>query len=78
VSYKQTKGKDMGMMKEVRSVIEDMLSNGFYTYEAIAVHLFAQYRIDNDYAMELIEAVIDQWDAEEMQMEINFESKANV
>jgi hypothetical protein len=28
--------------------------------------------------MELIEAVIDQWDAEEMQMEINFESKANV
>jgi len=68
----------MGMMKEVRSVIEDMLSNGFYTYEAIAVHLFAQYRIDNDYAMELIEAVIDQWDAEEMQMEINFESKANV
>jgi hypothetical protein len=78
VSYKQTKGKDMGMMKEVRSVIEDMLSNGFYTYESIAVHLFAQYRIDNDYAMELIEAVIDQWDAEEMQMEINFESKANV
>lgn len=68
----------MGMMKEVRSVIEDMLSNGFYTYEAIAVHLFAQYRIDHDYAMELIEAVIDQWDAEEMQMEINFESKANV
>ena len=64
-------------MKEVRSVIEDMLSNGFYTYESIAVHLFAQYRIDNDYAMELIEAVIDQWDAEEMQMEINFESKAN-
>jgi asparagine synthetase A len=54
-----------------------MLSNGFYTYEAIAVHLFAQYRIDNDYAMELIEAVIDQWDAEEIQMEINFESKAN-
>jgi hypothetical protein len=78
VSYKQTKGKDMGMMKEVRSEIEDMLSNGFYTYESIAVHLFAQYRIDNDYAMELIEAVIDQWDAEEMQMEINFESKANV
>ena len=68
----------MGKMKEVRSVIEDMLSNGFYTYESIAVHLFAQYRIDNDYAMELIEAVIDQWDAEEMQMEINFESKANV
>jgi len=68
----------MGMMKDVRSEIEDMLSNGFYTYEAIAVHLFAQYRIDNDYAMELIEAVIDQWDAEEMQMEINFESKANV
>jgi len=67
----------MGMMKEVRSEIEDMLSNGFYTYEAIAVHLFAQYRIDNDYAMELIEAVIDQWDAEEMQMEINFESKTN-
>ena len=67
----------MGKMKEVRSVIEDMLSNGFYTYESIAVHLFAQYRIDNDYAMELIEAVIDQWDAEEMQMEINFESKAN-
>ena len=66
------------MMKEVRSEIEDMLGNGFYTYEAIAVHLFAQYRIDNDYAMELIEAVIDQWDAEEMQMEINFESKANV
>ena len=64
-------------MKEVRSVIEDMLSNGFYTYESIAVHLFAQYRIDNDYAMELIEAVIDQWDAEEMQMEINFESKTN-
>jgi len=28
--------------------------------------------------MELIEAVIDQWDAEEMQMEIDFESKANV
>jgi len=68
----------MGKMKEVRSVIEDMLSNGFYTYEAIAVHLFAQYRIDHDYAMELIEAVIDQWDGEEMQMEINFESKANV
>jgi asparagine synthetase A len=67
----------MGKMKEVRSVIEDMLSNGFYTYESIAVHLFAQYRIDNDYAMELIEAVIDQWDAEEMQMEINFESKTN-
>ena len=68
----------MGKMKEVRSVIEDMLSNGFYTYESIAVHLFAQYRIDHDYAMELIEAVIDQWDAEEMQMEIDFESKANV
>ena len=68
----------MGMMKEVRSEIEDMLSNGFYTYEAIAVHLFAQYRIDHDYAMELIESVIDQWDAEEIQMEINFESKANV
>ena len=65
-------------MKEIRSVIEDMLGNGFYTYEAIAVHLFAQYRIDHDYAMELIEAVIDQWDAEEMQMEIDFESKANV
>lgn len=67
----------MGMMKEVRSVIEDMLSNGFYTYEAIAVHLFAQYRIDNDYAMELIKTVIVQWDTEEIQMEIDFESKAN-
>jgi hypothetical protein len=67
----------MGMMKEVRSVIEDMLSNGFYTYEAIAVHLFAQYRIDNDYAMELIKTVIVEWDTEEIQMEINFESKAN-
>ena len=68
----------MGMMKEVQSVIEDMLSNGFYTYEAIAVHLFAQYRIDNDYAMELIETVIDTWDADERQAEIDFESKANV
>jgi len=68
----------MGKMKEVRSVIEDMLGNGFYTYESIAVHLFAQYRIDHDYAMELIESVIDQWDAEEIQMEINFESNANV
>jgi len=77
MSYKQTKGKDMGKMKEVRSVIEDMLGNGFYTYEAIAVHLFAQYRIDHDYAMELIDSVIDQWGAEEIQMEINFESKAN-
>ena len=67
----------MGKMKEVRSVIEDMLGNGFYTYESIAVHLFAQYRIDHDYAMELIESVIDQWDAEEIQMEINFEGNAN-
>ena len=68
----------MGKMKEVRSVIEDMLSNGFYTYEAIAVHLFAQYRIDNDYAMELIKTVIVEWDTEERENEINFESKANV
>lgn len=67
----------MGKMKEVQSVIEDMLSNGFYTYEAIAVHLFAQYRIEQDYAMELIETVIDQWDADERQAEINFESNAN-
>jgi hypothetical protein len=42
------------------------------------VHLFAQYRIDNDYAMELIKTVIVQWDTEEIQMEIDFESKANV
>ncbi len=67
----------MGKMKEVQSVIEDMLSNGFYTYEAIAVHLFAQYRIEQDYAMELIETVIDQWDADERQAEINFEGNAN-
>jgi hypothetical protein len=67
----------MGKMKEVRSVIEDMLSNGFYTYESIAVHLFAQYRIDHDYAMELIETVIEGWDKEEIQMEIDFESKTN-
>ena len=67
----------MGKMKEVRSEIEDMLSNGFYTYEAITWHLFARYGIDHDYAMDLIEVVIESWDAEEMQMEIDFESKAN-
>jgi len=67
----------MGMMKEIRSVIEDMLGNGFYTYEAIAVHLFAQYRIDHDYAMDLIEVVIENWDNEERQMELYFEGNAN-
>jgi hypothetical protein len=77
MTYKQTKGKDMGKMKEVRSVIEDMLGNGFYTYEAITWHLFARYGIDHDYAMDLIEVVIENWDAEERQMEINFESNAN-
>lgn len=64
-------------MKEVRMAVEDMLSNGFYTYEAITWHLFARYGIDHDYAMDLIEVVIENWDNEERQMEINFESNAN-
>jgi hypothetical protein len=67
----------MGKMKEIKSVVEDMLSNGFYTYEAITWHLFARYGIDHDYAMDLIESVIEDWDAEERQSEIFFESKSN-
>ena len=62
----------MGKMKEIKSVIEDMLSNGFYTYEAITWHLFARYGLDHEYSMDLIEMVIENWDAEERQLELYF------
>jgi sporulation protein YlmC with PRC-barrel domain len=76
VSYKQTKGKDMGKMKDVRFDIEDMLGE-YLTYEQIANNLIDRYNLSLDFAYNCINAVIDQWDADERQFEIDFESKAN-
>ena len=69
--------KIMGKMKDMRMDIEDMLGE-YLTYEQIANNLIDTYQVSLDFAYNCINAVIDQWDADERQMEINFESKANV
>lgn len=67
----------MGKMKDMRIDIENMLDE-YLTYEQIANNLIDTYQISLDFAYNCINAVIDQWDADERQFEIDFESKANV
>ena len=69
--------KIMGKMKDMRMDIEDMLGE-YLTYEQIANNLIDTYQVSLDFAYNCINAVIDQWDADERQFEIDFESKANV
>ena len=71
-----SKEKIMSKMKDIRCDIEDMLSE-YLTYEQIANNLIDTYQVSLDFAYNCINAVIDQWDADERQMEINFESNAN-
>ena len=66
----------MSKMKDMKIDIENMLGE-YLTYEQIIDYLYMTYSVSGDYALELINAVIDQWDADERQMEINFESNAN-
>ena len=66
----------MGKMKDMRMDIEDMLGE-YLTYEQIANNLIDTYQVSLDFAYNCINAVIDQWDADERQAEINFESNAN-
>jgi hypothetical protein len=68
----------MGRMKEVKTDIESMLGNGYHTYEQITDYLSTEYGISKDFAFAMIEVIIAEWDADERQMEINFESNANV
>ena len=68
--------KIMGKMKDMRMDIEDMLGE-YLTYEQIANNLIDTYQVSLDFAYNCINAVIDQWDADERQFEIDFESKAN-
>jgi hypothetical protein len=67
----------MSKMKDIAIDIEDMLGE-YLTYEQIANNLIGRYNLPLDFAYSCINAVIDQWDAEERQFEIDFESKANV
>jgi hypothetical protein len=71
-----SKEKIMSKMKDIRCDIEDMLGE-YLTYEQIANNLIDTYQVSLDFAYNCINAVIDQWDADERQMEINFESNAN-
>ena len=66
----------MGMMKDIAVDIEDMLG-AYLTYEQITNNLIDRYNVSLDFAYDCIDAVIDQWFAEERQFEIDFESKAN-
>ena len=66
----------MGMMKDIAVDIEDMLG-AYLTYEQITNNLIDRYNVSLDFAYDCIDAVIDQWFAEELQMEIDFESKSN-
>ena len=66
----------MGMMKDIRCDIEDMLG-AYLTYEQITNNLIDRYNVSLDFAYDCIDAVIDQWFADEHQMEIDFESKSN-
>lgn len=66
----------MSKMKDIRCDIEDMLGE-YLTYEQVANNLVDTYQVSLDFAYNCINAVIDQWDADERQMEINFESNAN-
>lgn len=66
----------MSKMKDIRCDIEDMLG-AYLTYEQITNNLIDTYQVSLDFAYNCINAVIDQWDADERQMEINFESNAN-
>ena len=66
----------MGMMKDIAVDIEDMLG-AYLTYEQITNNLIDRYNVSLDFAYDCIDAVIDQWFADEHQMEIDFESKSN-
>ena len=63
-------------MKDIAIDIEDMLGE-YLTYEQIANNLIGRYNLPLDFAYSCINAVIDQWDADERQAEINFEGNAN-
>jgi len=54
----------MGMMKDMRIDIEDMLG-AYLTYEQITNNLIDRYNVSLDFAYDCIDAVIDQWFAEE-------------
>ena len=64
------------MMKDIAVDIEDMLG-AYLTYEQITNNLIDRYNVSLDFAYDCIDAVIDQWFAEERQFEIDFESKSN-
>ena len=66
----------MSKMKDIAIDIEDMLGE-YLTYEQIANNLIGRYNLPLDFAYSCINAVIDQWDADERQAEINFEGNAN-
>ena len=66
----------MSKMKDIAVDIEDMLG-AYLTYEQVANNLIDTYQISLDFAYNCINAVIRQWDADERQFEIDFESKSN-